>query len=77
MPDLLDRTARQVRLPGGTVHKLTRNDYNRNAGHIYKTRCGRTLAASIGAVLTTHEVACADCKVPATEPAEEALGRRD
>jgi len=63
MPDLLDRTARQVRLPGGIVHALRKADSNSlGGGRRYWTACGRMLTAAEGAVLTTHEVFCSCCE---------------
>lgn len=62
MPDLLDRTARQVRLPGGIVHKLRDADTSPLGGRRYWTVCGRMLTAAEGAVLTTHEVFCSCCE---------------
>jgi len=60
--DLLDRTARQVRLPGGEVHRMTSAVTAPNIGRAYRTGCARRLPATAGAVLTTAEVSCALCK---------------
>lgn len=62
MADLLDRTATQVRLPGGVVHKRKGSSFVPNIGRRYRTACGHTLTAAQGAVLTTHPVNCVNCQ---------------
>lgn len=59
MSDLIDREARQVR-DGGSVHKLHTARTGPD-GREYWTRCGRTLHAAQGAVLTTTEAGCQGC----------------
>jgi hypothetical protein len=61
MPDTLDLTARQVRIPGGIPHRLTRATTKRDVGRVYSTDCGKTLYGHQGAVLTTADVECRDC----------------
>jgi hypothetical protein len=65
MADLLDRTARQVRLPGGTIHQVTGMPYTvPGMGRHYRTRCRRTLTGQAGAVLTTRKAGCELCANP-------------
>lgn len=61
MADLLDQTARQVRLPGRVVHKLTFNSFDPELGRVYGTTCGVTLTGRQDATLTTREVGCTWC----------------
>lgn len=61
MADLIASTARQVRLPGGTVHQLLGQPCTMPTGRQYRTRCGRTLFAYHGAMLTTRPAGCASC----------------
>jgi hypothetical protein len=68
MADLLDRTATQVRLPGGVVHKREGGQFVPGHGHHYRTRCGMFLTAERGAVLTTRPVGCDDCKTGGRRP---------
>jgi len=65
MADLIDRTARQVRLYGrDTVHAANGKPFTTELGRAYRTRCGRTLYAEWEAMLTTRDVSCADCRKP-------------
>jgi hypothetical protein len=60
--DLIDRTARQVRLPGGDeIHRMTGAATLKDTGRTYRTGCAQMLPASAGAVLTTRRVSCALC----------------
>lgn len=63
--DQLDRTARQVRIDGLVVHKLTGSAFHRPLGKQYRTACGKTLTAFAGAILTTRRVGCSECLNPA------------
>jgi len=60
--DQLDRTARQTRLPGGEVHKLTANTFDPADGRRYRTSCTLTLTGAAGAMLTTRNVTCTWCR---------------
>lgn len=57
------RTAQQVRYDDAraTVHRLVHSTFNRDTGHYYRARCGETLSAAGGAILTTRDVNCAGC----------------
>lgn len=60
MSDVLDATARQVRMYGrGDVHRLSRA-WTSRAGREYRTGCGLTWQGSV-AVLTTRRPTCRDC----------------
>lgn len=64
MADLLDETARQVRLDNrddSTVHELVRAWTDPHAGRTYKTRCDHVMTRSEGAVLTTRPATCTHC----------------
>jgi hypothetical protein len=65
MPDAdeADRSARQVRWDDkrAAVHRIRASGFNPRAGYIYWTRCGETLSAAGGAILTTRDVDCAGC----------------
>lgn len=62
MADLIDRTAVQVRLPGGVVHKRKGTSFDSAHGRRYRTVCGCTLPAERGAMLTTRPVDCDACE---------------
>ena len=63
MSDLIDRTARQVRLTGSDdIHRMTSAATLKDIGRAYRTGCARLLPASAGAVLTTAEVSCRACR---------------
>jgi hypothetical protein len=66
MPDLLDLTARQVRLDHeqAQVHKLSRAEQHHD-GRVYWAACGDILSAPGGAILTTRETTCRRCPPPA------------
>lgn len=58
--DQIDRTARQVRLRQA-VHLLAGEPLSAPDGRRYRTRCGPTLTAAQGAVLTTVHANCWAC----------------
>lgn len=68
MADLIDRTAVQVRLPGGVVHKRKGSSFDPAHGRRYRTVCGSTLPAEHGAMLTTRPVDCDACEPRACKP---------
>ena len=57
------RTAQQVRYDDkrATVHRLVGSTFNHDTGHSYRARCGETLSAAGGAILTTRDVDCPGC----------------
>lgn len=59
-PDELSRTARQVRIPGGHIHRLATAG-TASLGRYYMSDCDRTYWAVDGAVLTTAGVTCPHC----------------
>lgn len=59
--DELDRTARQVRLPGRFVHRLAEATAMHGLGRVYGADCGQVLLGSEGALLTTDDVDCPRC----------------
>lgn len=62
MADLLDRTATQVRLPGEIAHERAERRFVPDHGYVYRTRCGMSLKAERGAMLTTMPVGCRTCQ---------------
>lgn len=83
--DELDRTASQVRYPGGkAIHRLMFQafvtDNGRPVGYQYAALCGDVLITGLGAVLTTRPPNCRGCGQPAptsdVEPDEELAGAR-
>lgn len=71
MADLIERTARQVRLPGGVPHRLKGQPYTvPQLGQHYRTGCGTTLTGQAGAMLTTHTATCTGCKNAKTVAAQ-------
>lgn len=64
MPDLLDLTARHVRVDGrdeNPIHRMIGQPYTLQGGRHYRIACGGTLTAFGGAILTTREVTCGRC----------------
>jgi hypothetical protein len=72
--DLLDRTARQVRLPRGPVHQLNGQPYTiPQLDRFYRTECDRLLLGmGEQAMLTTHPADCVACHAVAG-PAEQSV----
>lgn len=66
--DELERTARQVYIPGRSVHRLALATTYPAVGRVYSTDCGRTLFAAEDAVLTTAPVDCSRCNGTAVTP---------
>ncbi|MFC7276259.1 hypothetical protein ACFQS1_19880 [Paractinoplanes rhizophilus] len=61
--DVLDRTARQVYIPGhaGYIHRLATAKTSSRLGRVYTSDCDRTYYGMDGAVLTTAAVTCPHC----------------
>jgi hypothetical protein len=62
--DLLDETARQVRLDDhddSVVHDLARRWCDRQVGATYRTRCNHVMTRAEGAILTTRPSTCIFC----------------
>ena len=62
--DLLDLTARQVRLDGrndSPVHRLRTSWVDRRYGATYKTECEHIMTRAEGAILTTRDADCGRC----------------
>ncbi len=63
-PDVLDLTARQVRIDsdaGHATHALLGQPHSTELGRQYRTVCNATLARIAGAILTTRAVTCSGC----------------
>jgi hypothetical protein len=58
--DVLERTATQVRLPDGPIHRVRDTEQNRD-GRVYFTCCGEVMSNVRGAMLTTHNPTCKVC----------------
>lgn len=63
MADAIEQAARQVRILGREVHKLTEAITDPIVcRRRYKTRCNRYLYNDEGAALTTREATCSECR---------------
>lgn len=62
--DAIGTAARRVRLDqaDAEVHELTATGFNAATGNVYRTRCGDELRAAAGAMLTTRDADCDECR---------------
>lgn len=62
--DQASRTARQVRFDDsyGRVHKVKASWFTQTVGFTYRAYCGTALTAAAGAILTTRDADCPQCR---------------